>query len=457
MLKSPASLGIDNIWKTLLRLTIPSMLAQFVNVFYSIADRIFIGNIAGIGDLALAGIGVCAPVITLLTSFSYLFAMGGAPLCAIKLGSGDPVGARKTMTNSLIMLLVSAIFVSLIFFFIRTPMLMFFGATENTIEYAKQYLTVYLCGSIFSMLSLGMNTYITAQGYSRTAMASVMVGAVVNIALDPLFIFVFKMNVVGAAIATVIAQFCSFACVVGFLASKKSSLRLSFRGFDFKLAKKMITLGISPFFIMATESVIIIALNATISKTAGANADTYVAAATIVISFIQLVIFPLGGLTMGAQPLMSYSLGAGKMNRVWKALRGLICICMIYNAIMFTLGMSAPQYFARIFTSDENIIAIVKIGVRLQVIGLFTLTFQYAIVDTFTALNEPKYAMTLSLTRKLVVMMPIMIIVPMVANNPTLVFIGEPIADIVGGILSSVALLVYYKRRKKKSDLLQIG
>lgn len=223
------SLGEDNIWRLLLKLTIPSMLAQFVNVFYGIVDRIFIGNIDGIGALALAGVGVTSPVITLLTSFAYLAGMGGAPLAAIKMGSGEKHDAEKILFNSFVLLSVTAVILTGMFFGVKTPLLRLFGATDTTIGYADEYMTYYLIGAIFAMLTLGLNTFITAQGFSKIAMASVLIGAVINIALDPIFIFVLKLNVKGAAIATVIAQFFSCVWVLAFLFGKKSFIRLKLR------------------------------------------------------------------------------------------------------------------------------------------------------------------------------------------------------------------------------------
>lgn len=440
------SLGKESIVKLLIKLTIPSMLAQFVNVFYSIADRIFIGNIEGIGDLALAGVGICTPVITLLTSFSYLAGMGGAPLAAIRLGACDKDGAKKVLSNSFIMLLITAVVLTIVFLCAKKPILMLFGATENTYVYANEYLTTYLIGSVFAMLTLGLNTFITAQGFSKTAMASVLIGAILNIALDPLFIFVFKLGVKGAAIATVISQMVSFIWVILFLMGRKTFIRLSFKGFNFKYVKKILTLGISPFLIMATESIIIIALNSVLSRTGGADADKLIAAATVIISFLQLIIFPLGGLTMGAQPIMSFNLGAGNVDRIRKGLKGLIVLCFIFNAVMFTLAMTVPQYFAAIFTDDPQIIALAVWGIRVHTAGVLILSLQYAIVDTFTALNCPAYAITLSLGRKLGIILPLTIILPLCTDNAMNAFIAEPIADSIGGICSVILFLFFNKK-----------
>lgn len=448
------SLGEDNIWRLLLKLTIPSMLAQFVNVFYGIVDRIFIGNIDGIGALALAGVGVTTPVITLLTSFAYLAGMGGAPLAAIKMGSGEKSDAEKILFNSFVLLSITAVVLTAVFFGIKTPLLRLFGATENTIVYADEYMTYYLIGAIFAMLTLGLNTFITAQGFSKIAMASVLIGAIINIALDPIFIFVLKLDVKGAAIATVIAQFFSCVWVLAFLFGKKTfiRLRLRFKALSLKFAKKILTLGLSPFLIMCTESVIIIALNSVISRTAGSNADIYLAAATIVVSFLQLVINPLGGITMGAQPLLSYNLGAGKIDRIRGTILRLFVLCFTFNAVMFTLAMTVPSYFSHIFTSDADIIDAAALGIRINTAGLLLLAFQYAIVDGFTALNCPKYAVFLSLTRKLGIILPLTFLLPILTKNPILAFAAEPIADAIGGILSLITFYIFNKRVLPRYD-----
>lgn len=446
------SLGENNIWTLLFKLCIPSMLAQFVNVLYSIVDRIFIGNIPIVGVIALAGVGVTTPVITLLTSFAYLAGMGGAPLASIKMGENKKDEAEKILFNSALLLTFTAILLTIIFLICKKPLLTLFGATQTTLPYADEYMSYYLIGSIFAMLTLGLNTFITTQGFSGIAMASVVIGAVINIGLDPIFIFTLNLGVKGAAIATVVSQFISFVWVFAFLIGKKSFIKLkfNFKLFSFKLIKSILLLGVSPFLIMCTESVIIIGLNTIISKTAGTNADVYLAATTIIVSFLQLVINPLGGLTMGAQPIFSYNLGALKISRIMQAFKRLLVICFVFNLIMFTLSLTIPHYFALIFTKDKSVIQIATKGIMLNLAGILPLTLQYCVVDTFTALNRPKYAISLSMGRKLGVLLPLTIILPLATKMPILAFIAEPIADTLGGIASIVTFLIFNKKVLQK-------
>lgn len=448
MLKRKAfvnNLGEDNILRLMFRLTIPSMLAQFVNVLYGVVDRIFISNIEGIGDIALAGVGVCAPITTLITSFAFLVGLGGAPLMAIYLGAGKKKDAQKTLSNCFFLLIILSIIVIVAAFSLKKYLLLWFGASAESYVYANQYLTVYLIGAIFAILSLGLNIFITSQGFSRVAMASVLIGAVMNIILDPIFIFTFKMNVYGAAIATAISQLFSAAWVMIFLMSKRSAVKLSFKGLNTKFMRKILGLGLSPFLIMCTESVIIIALNASLQNYGGVKGDTLVAGAAIVISFLQLVVMPLGGITMGAQPIISYNYGAGKIDRIKSTIKWLVIFCMVFNGIMLILANTVGSYFARIFTSNEELINLAVWGIRVHTAGIFFLSFQYPFVDTLTALNKPKYAIFLSLTRKVGVMLTLTLVLPHFFGAKY-AFFGEPIADVFGGILSSIVFLLSINR-----------
>ncbi|MEG2117056.1 MAG: MATE family efflux transporter, partial [Clostridia bacterium] len=430
-------LGNDNITALLFKLAIPSMIAQFVNVLYSIVDRIFISNIPLIGDLALAGVGVAAPIITIITSFCYLVALGGAPLLAIRLGEKRPELAQKIMSNCFTALLAVSFLITGICLLIKEPMLMLFGASENTFLYANEYLTIYLLGTVFAMLSLGLNSFITCQGFSKVAMFSILIGAATNIVLDPIFIFALDMGVRGAAIATVIAQFVSFAFAVHFLMGKRSYVKLSFKGLSFKIMKKIMTLGFSPFCIMATEGVIIVALNTALQNFGGDLADYYVAGGTIVVCFMQLITIPLGGLTMGAQPLMSYNFGAKNFDRIKKAFKGLLLMCLTFNVIMFIFAQTVPQLFVAIFTNSATTAAIAIRGIKIYTLGTIFLTTQYACVDTLTALGSAKYAIFLSMLRKVGILLTLTIVLPMLFGVEA-TFFAEPVADILGGIISII-------------------
>lgn len=439
------NLGEDSILRLMFRLTIPSMLAQLVNVLYGVVDRIFISNIDGIGDIALAGVGVCAPITTLITSFAFLVGLGGAPLMAIYLGAGKKEDAQKTLSNCFTLLLILSAIVIAVAFGLKRYLLEWFGASSESYVYANQYLTVYLIGAVFAILSLGLNVFITSQGFSKVAMASVLIGAILNIILDPIFIYIFKLNVYGAAIATVIAQICSCIWVMLFLMGKRTAVRLSFRGLNFKFMRKILGLGLSPFLIMCTESVILIALNASLQNYGGSQGDSLVAGAAIVISFLQLVVMPLGGITMGAQPLISYNYGAGNTARIKSTIKWLVVFCMVFNGVMLIFANTLGGYFARIFTSNEELIDLAVWGIRVHTAGIFFLSFQYPFVDTLTALNKPKYAIFLSLTRKIGVMLTLTLVLPRFFGAEY-AFLGEPIADVFGGILSSIVFLTSINR-----------
>lgn len=448
-------LGQDNVTGLLLKLAIPSMIAQFVNVLYSVVDRIFISNIPVIGNLALAGVGVVAPIITVITSFCYLVALGGAPLLAIKLGEKRKDLAQNILANCFFALLVVSVFITAICFAIKDPLLMLCGASQNTFVYANEYLSIYLIGTVFAMLSLGLNAFITCQGFSKVAMFSVLIGAVTNIILDPIFIFTLNLGVAGGAIATVIAQVLSCIFVVFFLLGKRTIVRLSFKGLNFRTMKKIMLLGFSPFCIMATEGVIIVALNASLANYGGQMADYYVAGGTIVVCFMQLITTPLGGITMGAQPLLSYNFGARNFDRIKKAFKSLLVLCLSFNVFMFVFAQTIPNIFVMIFTNDTVTMQIAVKGIKIYTLGVIFLTTQYACVDSLTALGSAKYAIFLSMFRKIGILLTLTIVLPIFFGVES-AFYAEPIADTIGGILSIIVFAVsinkIFKQREKSLD-----
>ncbi|MEG1608274.1 MAG: MATE family efflux transporter [Clostridia bacterium] len=448
-------LGKDKVFGLLIRLAIPAMIAQLVNVLYSIVDRIYISHIPDVGNLALAGVGICAPIIVIITSFCYLFGLGGAPLLAISLGEQNKEKAQKILANSFMSLLAISIVIMALFLSIKQFILRWFGASATIFPYANDYLTIYLYGTVFAILSLGLNSFISCQGFSKVAMASVLVGALANILLDPLFIFTFKLGIKGAAIATVVAQALSCIWVVLFLLGKRTAVKLSFKGFDIKLVGRIVTLGISPFLIMATEGVIIIALNYNLQKFGGANGDNLIASATIVVSCMQLITSPLGGITMGAQPVMSYNFGAMQFDRIKQAMKYLFFICLVYTSIMFIITMAFPQLFIKIFSRDPNIVQMTIKGIRAYMLGVVFLSSQYAVVDSFTALGCAKYAITLSLARKLLILMSLTFILPIFFGAES-AYYAEAIADIVGGCVCAIVYFctinkIFDKRKLQKN------
>lgn len=439
------NLGSRRVLSTVLKLIIPAMIAQFINVLYSIVDRMYVGNIEGIGDTALAAVGVCAPITTLISSFAFLIGTGGAPLFAMSLGEGREDNAKKILSNAAYALFVLAVFVAAIFLIFERPVLFTFGASEATYGFARQYLMIYAAGSIFSITATGLNQYITAQGYSGIGMLTTVIGAVANIALDPLFIFTFKMNVAGAAIATVISQFLSFLFVIIFLRLKGTKIRLAFSKPDMRIIWNIVKLGISPFIIMASDSLIIIVQNAILQSRGGADGDMWITVSTVVQAFFSLTSMPMLGISTGSQPVLSYAYGA-KNGPLMK--RAEICIasaCVVFTVTMTIVSIFAAAPFVNLFTSNAEIAEHSVWGIRVFMIGVIPLSFQYAFIDSFTALGQPKYAITFSLIRKVVFFLGGIIAFPYIWDVSA-VFYAEPFADIAASILSSIAFLILFPK-----------
>ena len=444
-------LGSPRVLPTVLKLVIPAMIEQFINVLYSIVDRMYVGNIAGIGDTALAAVGVCAPITTLISSFAFLIGTGGAPLFAMALGEGKEETSKKILTNALYSLAAIALIVTAIVFAFEKPLLMTFGASGSTYAYARQYLLIYAAGALFSITATGLNQYITAQGYSGMGMLTTVIGAAANIALDPLFIFVFRMNVAGAALATVLSQFLSFLFVAVFLLLKSTKIRLSLGRASLRLIGKIVKLGISPFIIMATDSVIIIVSNAVLQSRGGADGDLWITVSTVVQAFFQLITMPMMGISTGSQPVISYNYGAKNTALIKKAEKYITALCLGFTVFMTLVSLFAAGPFVSLFTSNAEIASRSVWGIRIFMIGVIPLSFQYAFVDGLTALGQPQYAIVLSLTRKLVVYLGCILVLP-VFWGAQAVFYAEPAADICAAILSSAVFLIVFPKILKKRE-----
>ncbi len=444
-------LGSPRVLPTVLKLVIPAMIAQFINVLYSIVDRMYVGNIAGIGDTALAAVGVCAPITTLISSFAFLIGTGGAPLFAMALGEGKEETSKKILTNALYSLAAIALIVTAIVFAFEKPLLMTFGASGSTYAYARQYLLIYAAGALFSITATGLNQYITAQGYSGMGMLTTVIGAAANIALDPLFIFVFRMNVAGAALATVLSQFLSFLFVAVFLLLKSTKIRLSLGRASLRLIGKIVKLGISPFIIMATDSVIIIVSNAVLQSRGGADGDLWITVSTVVQAFFQLITMPMMGISTGSQPVISYNYGAKNTALIKKAEKYITALCLGFTVFMTLVSLFAAGPFVSLFTSNAEIASRSVWGIRIFMIGVIPLSFQYAFVDGLKALGQPQYAIVLSLTRKLVVYLGCILVLP-VFWGAQAVFYAEPAADICAAILSSAVFLIVFPKILKKRE-----
>lgn len=450
--KDETFLGKEKIWKLVLRLAIPSMLAQLVNVLYTIVDRIFIGNMPDVGQTALAAVGICGPIVTFIASFANLVGLGGAPLMAIKLGEGDREGARKILANGFVMLGVLALILTAAVLLLKNPMLRLFGASDALIGYADEYLGWYSAGSLFAVLSTGLNCFIIAQGFAKIGMLTVVTGALINIVLDPILISVAGWGVKGAAIATVFSQFCSAALAVGFLLGKRTFIKVSFRGLSARLMGKIALLGLSPFLIIATDSVMILALNAVLQKYGGAQGDTLIAGATIMLSFMQVVTMPLGGITGGTQPILSYNYGARNGKRVKQGENFIVVCCLVWTTLMFLTARFASGQFARIFTQDRELVAMASKFIQIYTLMIVPLSFQYAYVDGLTALGIAPIAITLSMFRKIGVMLTMTFVLPMVWGAEA-VFYSEPIADLVAAVTATTVYWLCINRILRKREI----
>lgn len=450
------NLADNKVSHTVLKLTIPAMLAQLVNVLYSIVDRMYVGNIEGTGDIALTALGVCAPIATLLSSFGYLIGLGGAPLFAMSMGEGNEKKAKALQANAFVMLIVLAIVTSGLTILFIKPLLMTFGASTQSYAYAKSYMTIYALGTIFSILSIGMNQYIIAQGYSGIGMATTIIGAIANIILDPIFIFSLNMGVAGASLATVISQFLSCAFVIIFLLCKGTKCRLSFGGYSIKLMGKIIKLGISPFLIIATDSIIIIISNIAIKQYGGEDADAWISSLTIVQAFLSLITMPMLGISTGSQPVLSFNYGARNIPLIKKAEKHILGMCLVFTTAMFLLSFAIAKPFVGLFTKNEQIIEYSLWGIRIFMTGIIILSFQYAFVDGLTALGQPQISIVLSMTRKLVLYLGATILLPMFLGVKAVMY-AEPIADICGSVLSIIVFSIFFPKVLKKRESMPLN
>ena len=432
----------------MLRLAIPTMIAQFVNILYSIIDRMYIGNIPKIGDLALAGVGICGPIVTLLSSFGTLVGLGGSILMAMRQGEGNEKRARQLMSNSFFMLIGFAAVLTISFLLLKEKLLMWFGASEVTFEYANTYMTIYTAGTFFALMSIGLNYFITCQGFATIGMATVLTGAITNIILDPVFIFVFDMGVAGAAVATVIAQMASCMFAIVFLSRKKVPIGICFGNYSGKTMLKIIAVGFSPFMILATDSVIILVTNAVLQKYGGAaQGDLLISGATIVQSYMMLITGPLLGISGGTQAILSYNFGARQIQRVKKAEWHILKMGIIFTVAMFLLTQIAAPYFVMIFTRQGELSQLAIWGIRVYTIGAIPLSFQYVLVDGLTALGRTKTALGLSLFRKIGYVI-LTLVFPAVMTAKA-AFYAEPVMDVLSALMSTVVYLLVIGKHLK--------
>ncbi len=444
--KQENDLGRDAIGTLVLRIAVPSMLAQFVSVLYSIVDRMYIGNIPVVGDVALAGVGVCGPVVTMVGSVAFLIGVGGAPLMSIKLGEKDEAGARRIMANCFLMLCVSAAALMAGIFPFARRMLLVFGASEATLPYAMPYFTTYLMGTPFALMATGLNQLIVCQGFAKAGMKSILLGAVMNIVLDPVFIFALGMGVRGGALATVLSQMASCAYAVWFLLfSKRAPISITFGGYSLRVMGRVLALGFSPFIIIAMDNVMIIAMNALLQRYGGAaEGDMLVTCATITQSFMLVVTMPLGGITGGTQSILGYNYGACNTARVKQAVRTVMKLCVGYTLVMTLAGFAAGGLFARLFSRDAAVLAQAARAIRICVLSIVPLGVQYEIVDGFTALGQAQIALPLSFWRKAVYFAALFAL-PAVFGARA-IFYAEPVSDVLGPAVSAAAYFLFMDR-----------
>lgn len=428
---STNKLGTEKVSKLLFQLALPAITAQVINMLYNIVDRIYIGHIEGIGGLALTGVGLCFPILILISAFSCLIGMGGAPQASIRMGARDHEGAEKILGNCFALILIMSVILTAVFLAGGETILMLFGASKDTLPYAMEYLNIYVIGTLFVMISLGLNSFISAQGFAKTSMMTVMIGAIVNIVLDPVFIFGLKMGVSGAALATIISQCISALWVLKFLFGSKTTLKI--RPKNMKLSAKIllpvIALGLAPFIMQSTESLLNICFNTSLQKYGG---DLAVGSMTILMSCMQILTLPLSGLAQGAQPIISYNFGAGNKERVKEAFR-LLFLCSVGFAVIFWLfNMIFPQVFVGLFANDASLKDAAVWSLRIYMAAGFMMGIQMACQQTFVSIGQAKISLFLALLRKIILLIPLIFILPnFFADKVFAVFLAEPVSDFI--------------------------
>lgn len=448
-------LGTQKPSKLLVKLALPAVMAQLVNMLYNIVDRIYIGRLEGIGTEALAGVGACLPVILLVSAFAALSSMGGAPRASIFMGKGDRESAERTMGNCMLLLLVLAAALTATLLIFQEPILLAFGALPQTLPYAMDYMRIYAIGTVFVQIALGMNAFITAQGFSRTSMLAVLIGAVLNIALDPVFMFALDMGVRGAALATILSQAVSAAWVLRFLAGSKTVLRLRIRRMapSAKLLLPCVALGLSPFIMQATEAAINVCFNRQLAQFGGALA---LGAMTILASVMQFAMLPLMGLTQGAQPIISYNYGARNPARVREGFRVLLKACLVYSGGLWLLVMLFPQGFAMLFSTDQALISFTARALRVYMAVSVLFGVQIACQQTFIALGNAKSSLFLAVLRKLILLIPLIYVLPALLpmDQTMAVYLAEPVAD---ALAVTATALMFFRQFPRAMRALEDG
>ncbi len=439
-------LGSGSVGKLMARLAIPAVVAQIINLLYNVVDRIYIGHIPGVGADALTGAGLFMPMLMLINAFALLSGSGGAPRAAIFMGRRDKATAEAILGNCFSLLLCFAAGLTALFYAAAPALLRLFGASDATLPYALSYARIYILGTIFVLIVLGMNPFITTQGFAKVSMMTTVIGAVLNILLDPLFIFVFDLGVKGAAIATVLSQAVGAVWILRFLTGEKTLLRLKKE--NLRLQRRIIVpclaLGVSTFVMMSTESLLSVSFTSSLSRYGG---DLAVGAMTIITSVSQLITLPLQGICQGGQPILSYNFGAGKRERVKKAFRTQFFACAAYAAVFWALLMAVPQVFAGIFTPDESLVSYTARTMRIYMAGIFAFGLQIACQQSFMALGQAKVSLLLACLRKLILLIPLIFLLPQfMAEKVFAVFLAEPVSDILAASVTTGVFLARFDR-----------
>lgn len=448
--KESQDMGTMNVKKLLVRLAVPAVVAQVINLLYNIVDRIYIGHIEDIGAAALTGVGLFTPILMLLNAFAMMVGSGGAPRSSIALGQEQKEDAEKIVGNSFTMLLIFSVVLTIGFYFAVPTLLRWFGASDATLPYALSYSRIYILGCVFVLLVLGMNPFITAQGFAKISMMTTMIGALINIVLDPIFIFLLHLGVEGAAIATVLSQAVSCLWILKFLTGAKTNLKL--KGSNMRLEARVIlpclALGISSFVMLSTESLLSISFNSSLSRYGG---DLAVGAMTVITSISQLAVMPLQGVCQGGQPVISFNFGAGKPERVKEAFYTQFAFCIAYIGVFWLIMMFCPKLIVQIFTPDKALVDYTVWALRIYMAGIFSLGFQLSCQQSFMALGQAKVSLLLACLRKLVLLIPLIFILPLFVQDKVFgVLLAEPVSDIAAAAITTFMFMSSFNRILKE-------
>ena len=451
MANAKQDMGTGSVRKLMLKMAVPALVGQVVNLLYNIVDRIYIGHLPEIGGTALTGVGLFTPILMLITAFAMLAGAGGAPRAAIAMGKGDRDAAERIMGNCFTVLMILAVILTTVLYFAAPALLRLFGASDATLPYAVTYGRIYILGSVFVLTVMGMNTFITTQGFAQISMITTVIGAVINIVLDPILMFVLDMGVAGAAVATVLSQAVSALWILRFLTGKKTILRL--KRANLKLIPGVILpclgLGISSFVMISTESILSVSFTSSLARFGG---DVAVGAMTVLTSINQLITMPLSGICQGGQPLISYNYGAGKLDRVKEAFFCQFGVCVAYTTCFWLLLMFLPNFFAGIFTNDASLVGYTAWAIRIFLACGFSVGFQISCQQAFMALGQAKISLLMACLRKLILLIPLIFILPLFFENKALaVFLAEPVSDIIAAAVTTITFFTFFRKLMKEN------